>query len=189
MSGRILVVDDEQSMCEMLETALGMRGFDVAWRVRAEQALELLTTEDFDAVLSDLRMPGMSGTELCERISANRADVPVVVMTAFGSLESAVAAIRAGAYDFVTKPIELDMLGISLERAVKHRRLQEQVRPGLGEPSGGLCFGAALEPEPVLGVTPESLCQVGDPLFVRHFRMPSNLHCSVSISFLSLPMT
>ena len=61
-------------------------------------------------MLTDLKMPGMSGTELCERIVANRPDVPVVVMTAFGSMETAVAAIRAGAYDFVTKPIEMDML-------------------------------------------------------------------------------
>ena len=73
-------------------------------------------------------MPGMSGTELCERIVANRPDVPVVVMTAFGSLETAVAAIRVGAYDFVTKPIELDILALALERAVRHHLLQEKVK-------------------------------------------------------------
>ena len=128
MAGRILVVDDERSMCEMLETALELRGFEVAWRTGAEEALELLGRRDFDTVLSDLRMPRMSGTELCERVAASRPDIPVVVMTGFGSMESAVAAIRAGAYDFVTKPIELDVLGISLERAVKHRRLQQQVQ-------------------------------------------------------------
>ncbi len=128
MAGRVLVVDDEQSMCEMLQTALGLRGFEVAWRTRPEGALALLREEDFDVVLSDLRMPGMSGTELCERVVANRPDIPVVVMTGFGSLEAAVAAIRAGAYDFVTKPIELDLLQIALERAVRHRRLKDQVR-------------------------------------------------------------
>jgi two-component system response regulator HydG len=128
MAGRVLVVDDEQSMCEMLETALRIRGFESAWRTSAKDALELLRKEDFDVLLSDLRMPGMTGTELCERVAANRPDIPVVVMTAFGSMEAAVAAIRAGAYDFVTKPIELDMLAIVLERAVKHRRLQQQVR-------------------------------------------------------------
>jgi two-component system response regulator HydG len=70
----------------------------------------------------------MSGIELCEMIVANRPDIPVVVMTAFGSLETAVAAIRVGAFDFVTKPIEMDLLAIALERAVKHCRLQEQVK-------------------------------------------------------------
>jgi two-component system response regulator HydG len=65
---------------------------------------------------------------LCEQISASRPEIPVVVMTAFGSLETAVAAIRVGAYDFVTKPIEMDLLAMTLERAVKHHRLQQQVR-------------------------------------------------------------
>ncbi|HAY78909.1 MAG TPA: sigma-54-dependent Fis family transcriptional regulator [Planctomycetaceae bacterium] len=128
MQPRILVVDDEQSMCELLETDLRLRKFDVASSTSASAALELSQQEDFDVVLTDLRMPGMSGTELCERITANRPDVPVVVMTAFGSMETAVAAIRAGAYDFVTKPIEMDLLGITLQRAVKHRQLQQQVR-------------------------------------------------------------
>jgi DNA-binding NtrC family response regulator len=70
----------------------------------------------------------MNGIELCERIVTNRPDVPVVVMTAFGSLDAAIAAIRAGAYDFVTKPIDLDILALALERAVKQRTLQEKVK-------------------------------------------------------------
>src|SRR5262245_13848136 len=115
-------------MCQLLETDLRLRGFEPAWRKAADEALSLVKQEDFDAVLTDVRMPGMSGTELCERIVANRPDVPVVVMTAFGSLETAVAAMRAGAYDFVTKPVEMDLLAIALERAVKHRQLQEQVK-------------------------------------------------------------
>ncbi|MCO6459017.1 MAG: sigma-54-dependent Fis family transcriptional regulator [Pirellulaceae bacterium] len=128
MSGRVLIVDDQRSMCELLETALRLRGFAVAWRTDPEQALVALRGEDFDVVLSDQQMPGMSGTELCQRVVANRPDIPFVVMTAFGSLEAAVAAIRAGAYDFVTKPIEMDLLAIVLNRAVKHRGLQDQVR-------------------------------------------------------------
>jgi DNA-binding NtrC family response regulator len=73
-------------------------------------------------------MPGMDGLALCERIVLNRPDIPVVVVTAFGSLETAVAAIRAGAYDFVTKPVDLDALVLVLERAVQHRALREEVR-------------------------------------------------------------
>ena len=97
------------------------------WTTEPQEALQLAKTQSFHAVLTDLKMPGMSGTELCERIVANRPDVPVVVMTAFGSLETAVAAIRAGAYDFVTKPIELDLLAMTLQRAVRHHHLQEKV--------------------------------------------------------------
>ncbi|MEI8022390.1 MAG: sigma-54 dependent transcriptional regulator, partial [Schlesneria sp.] len=82
----------------------------------------------FDVILTDLQMPGLNGLALCERIVANRPDIPVVVMTAFGSLETAVAAMRAGAYDFVSKPVELDLLAIRLERAIQHRSLSEQVR-------------------------------------------------------------
>lgn len=128
MHGRILIVDDEKSMCQLLETDLGLRHFQPTWTTSADQALQLVKEQDYDVLLTDLRMPGMSGTELCERVTANRPDIPVVVMTAFGSLETAVAAIRVGAYDFVTKPIEMDLLAITLQRAVTHRQLQDKVR-------------------------------------------------------------
>ena len=124
MQGRILIVDDEQSMGELLHEALGLRGFESAWFTSAEDAFRALKDADYDVVLTDLKMPGVSGLELCERISANRPDIPVVVMTAFGSMDTAVAAIRVGAYDFITKPIEIDMLALTLGRAVGHRQLQ-----------------------------------------------------------------
>ncbi|EAQ78586.1 sigma-54-dependent transcriptional regulator [Blastopirellula marina] len=128
MHGKILIVDDQQSMCELIQTDLKLRSYESSWFTSAEAAFHALKEDDFDAVLTDIRMPGASGIQLCEQIVANRPDVPVIVMTAFGSLETAVAAIRAGAFDFVTKPIEMDLLAISLERAVKHRRLQQQVK-------------------------------------------------------------
>ena len=128
MPGRVLIVDDEQSMCELLEVDLRMRDFKTAWFTSADEAFQALSKESFDVVLTDLNMPGGGGIDLCERIVANRPDIPVIVMTAFGSLETAIAAIRAGAYDFVTKPIEMNLLGVSLERAVQHRNLQEKVK-------------------------------------------------------------
>lgn len=128
MLGRVLIVDDERSMCELIEQSLRLRDFASTWRTSPEEALQLAKTDDFDVVLTDLKMPRMSGTELCERIVANRPDTPVIVMTAFGSMETAIAAMRAGAYDFVTKPIEMDILAMALERAVKHYQLKEQVR-------------------------------------------------------------
>jgi DNA-binding NtrC family response regulator len=128
MSERVLIVDDEKSMCEMLDTFLRRRGLEPVTRESAEEAFAALLDEDFDAVLSDLNMPGMNGIELCERIVANRPDVPVIVITAFGSMDTAVAAIRAGAYDFVTKPIDLDILWLCLDRAIKHRALSKKVK-------------------------------------------------------------
>jgi two-component system, NtrC family, response regulator AtoC len=127
VTARVLLVDDDREMCDMLEGALGRRGFSVTSRRAAGEAFSLLADEDFDVVITDLQMKGMNGLELCERISQNRPDIPVVVMTAFGSFETAVAAIRVGAYDFITKPVELEPLRLALERAVRHRALTREV--------------------------------------------------------------
>ncbi len=128
MTGRALIVDDDRSMCELLQAGLSKRGFDVTFRTTGAECLELLQTQDFDVLLTDMNMHGMHGLELCERAIASRPDVPVVVLTAFGSLETAIAAIRAGAYDFVTKPVEMDALQLNLERAVRHRVLRAEVK-------------------------------------------------------------
>ena len=128
MSGRVMIVDDDRSMCEMLEADLASRGIPSQWRTSAEDALREIQVGEFDVVLTDLQMPGLNGLALCERIVANRPDIPVVVMTAFGSMETAIAAMRVGAYDFVSKPVELDILALRLERAIQHRILSEQVR-------------------------------------------------------------
>jgi two-component system response regulator HydG len=128
MKPRVLVVDDDRSMCELLEADLGGRGYAVTWCDSAGGALEALHTVDCQVVLTDLKMPDMNGLELCERIVGSRPDLPVVVMTAFGNMDTAVAAIRVGAYDFVTKPVDCDMLAIVLDRAARHHDLQEKVK-------------------------------------------------------------
>ncbi len=128
MSERVLIVDDDQNMCRMIATFLRTQGFESSWHTAADTAFSALQTGEFDVVVTDLNMPGMNGVDLCERIVANRPDVPVVVITAFGSLETAIAALRAGAYDFVTKPVEMDMLAFAIKRAVTHRSLQQEVR-------------------------------------------------------------
>jgi two-component system response regulator HydG len=124
----VLVVDDDQAMCSLVAAGLARYQFEVAWKTRADEAFEILNASDFDVVVTDLNMRGMSGLELCERIVANRPDIPVIVITAFGSLDTAVAAIRAGAYDFLTKPFEMQALRIALERGVQHRKLRDEVR-------------------------------------------------------------
>ena len=95
MTGRVLVVDDEREMCAVIEQGLRRRGYDTESRLTADAAWETLLEADFDAVVTDLNMRGMNGVELCERIVTNRRDVPVIVVTGFGSLETAIATMRA----------------------------------------------------------------------------------------------
>jgi two-component system response regulator HydG len=124
----VLVVDDERDTCELLELALARQGMQVTTCTTAADALEKIASRDFDVVLTDLSMPETSGLEVCERVIAMRPDVPVVLITGHATLETAMGAIRAGAYDFVTKPIESKTLGVVVSRAVQHRRLREQIK-------------------------------------------------------------
>lgn len=127
MQGKILIVDDDRSMCEMLEADLTRRGFDIQWKTSAEEAFPLFMSEHFDAVLTDINLPEMGGIALCERMAANHPEIPVVVITAFGSMDTAVAALRAGAYDFVSKPVDLEALSFTLDRAVRHHALLDKI--------------------------------------------------------------
>jgi two-component system response regulator HydG len=124
----VLLVDDDHDLCETLSLGLRQRGYAVTTRSSAAEGDAALDGEAFDAVVTDLNMRGRSGLDLCARVVERLPDVPVVVLTAFGSLDTAVKAIRAGAYDFISKPVELDALAIALERAIKHKQLREEVR-------------------------------------------------------------
>jgi two-component system response regulator HydG len=128
MSRRVLIVDDDRSLCETIAAGLAPKGFEVAWTTSSSEAIDLLESSAAEVVLTDLNMPGINGLELCERLVANRPDIPVVVITGFGSLDTAVAAIRVGAYDFITKPVKLEALALALDRAVQHRTLREEVK-------------------------------------------------------------
>ncbi len=125
---KILVVDDDPEMAAVLAESLARHGHETVTRTSGREGLSLLEGEDVDVVVTDLRMKEMTGVELCGRIRANRPDIPVVVITAFGSMEAAIEAIRAGAYDFLTKPFDPGALAVVLDRALEHRRLQREVR-------------------------------------------------------------
>jgi two-component system response regulator HydG len=127
MRGRVLVVDDDPSTCEMLDEGLSHRGFAVVWRTSAADALRAIQDRGTDVVLTDMRMNGASGIELCAAVRAHDSSLPVIVITAFGSIQAAVEAIRAGAYDFITKPFDLAVVAMALDRAVRHRRLELEV--------------------------------------------------------------
>lgn len=126
--GRVLIVDDEAEMCSLLKATLEPRGYECSSTTSAGEALRRVGTEEYDAILTDLVMPEVDGVELCNQIAASCPGVPVVIMTAFGSMDVVVEAIRAGAFDFVTKPLEMEFLALVLQRAIDHRRLLEKVR-------------------------------------------------------------
>jgi len=126
-SGRVLVVDDDDDMLELVRDELASRGFAVDVASTGGDALTALQWRECDAVITDVRLERESGLDLCERIVASQPDVPVLIMTAFGDLDTAVRAIRAGAYDFIAKPFKMDMVAIALRRAVQHRQLQREV--------------------------------------------------------------
>jgi two-component system response regulator AtoC len=115
-------------MTELLSERLRRRQFEVVTASGAAEARVAFDAAEADVVVTDLNMPGQSGIQFCEWVVTNRADTPVIVITAFGSLDTAVAAIRAGAYDFITKPFEIDVLAIALTRAIKHRELRHEVK-------------------------------------------------------------
>jgi two-component system response regulator HydG len=125
---RVLVVDDEKAMAETMAEELRARHLDATELTSADEAFSMLTERDFDVIVTDLNMRGMSGVDLCERVVTNRPDVPVIVVTAFGSMETAVATLRAGAFDFLTKPFEMEQLALAVERAAQHKLLREEVK-------------------------------------------------------------
>jgi two-component system response regulator HydG len=128
MSDRILFVDDDQDQCETFRELLSAKGYEVRVTTSPEEAIALAGREDFDVILTDLGMPDLSGIGLCTRMLGIRPDVPIIVVTGHGNLEAAVSAIRAGASDFVTKPVDPKLLCLSIERVVRSRRLENEVK-------------------------------------------------------------
>jgi two-component system response regulator HydG len=124
----VLVVDDEQETCDLLQMVLEREGYAVTTSTSAQNALELVGSKDFDCVVTDLSMPEMGGLELCERVVGTRPNVPVVVITGQGSLETAIGAIRVGSYDFITKPIDPKILVVAVARAIAHKDLSDEVK-------------------------------------------------------------
>jgi DNA-binding NtrC family response regulator len=128
MNGRILVVDDDRAMLDLLRETLEAAGHAVTTVSSGEAAMASLAQAQPDVVLTDLRMRGMSGLDLSAQVQAAAPDVPVVVLTGFGTMSAAIDAIRAGVYDFLAKPVELEQVELSIARALQHRRLTQEVK-------------------------------------------------------------
>jgi two-component system response regulator PilR (NtrC family) len=116
---RILVVDDEPDLLELLELTLSRMGLDTTRAESVEEAIRLLDKEPFDLCLSDMRLPDGEGLRVVEHINQRGLDVPVAVITAYGSAENAVAALKAGAFDYLAKPVALEQLRALVKQALK----------------------------------------------------------------------
>ncbi|MGE0320808.1 MAG: sigma-54-dependent transcriptional regulator [Polyangiaceae bacterium] len=123
---RILVVDDEANARTALAELLKEEGYSVETAADGFKALSKFEEGHPDLVLTDLKMPGMDGVELLQKVRHADPDVEVVVMTAFGAVDTAVQAMRSGATDYLTKPLNMDELVLVLERALERRRLRRE---------------------------------------------------------------
>ena len=127
-SPNILVVDDDENLRWVLKTQLEELGYTVSTAAEGEEALAAIEKEAPALVLTDLKMPRVSGMELLDRIRTEYPEVPVVMITAFGTIQSAVQAMRAGAYDYLTKPIDFEELALVVNRVLEHFRLVAEVQ-------------------------------------------------------------
>jgi two-component system response regulator AtoC len=129
MKRHVLIVDDDPSLCSVLSADLARDGFRASATQAPEDALARASSaqDDVDAVLADVNTGSLSGTSLCERLVASGCDVPVVLMTAFATLETVVAAIRAGAQDFVTKPLDSEALKVTLSKVIDARVVRREI--------------------------------------------------------------
>ncbi|MCF7927731.1 MAG: sigma-54 dependent transcriptional regulator [Spirochaetales bacterium] len=123
MNFQILIVDDEKNIREGLKKALEMEEYEVLLAADGEEGWKAMNRGDVDLVIADLKMPKMSGGELLKRIVSAYPTVPVIILTGHGTIESAVEAMRDGAYDFLTKPVNLDRLFLLMKRALSNRAL------------------------------------------------------------------
>jgi DNA-binding NtrC family response regulator len=124
---RILVVDDEPNIVALFQRVLGKEGYRVEGASSGEEAVGKLEAERFDLIISDLMMPGMNGMELQKQAQALNHGIPFIVLTAYGTIESAVAAMKDGAYDYLTKPVNNEELKLVVKRALEHSRLAREV--------------------------------------------------------------
>ncbi|MGC9328523.1 MAG: sigma-54-dependent transcriptional regulator, partial [Candidatus Hinthialibacter sp.] len=125
-SGSILLFDDDSVFRQTVGRALQRRGFIVAEAENGEEALQTGDPADFDAALIDLRMPGMDGLELLQKLRRRIGDLPVIVLTGHGSISTAIEAIKLGAYHYLTKPCDISELEIYLRKAIQQRRIERE---------------------------------------------------------------
>lgn len=128
MKSRILVVDDEESIREFLEIMLKKEGYEVTTAEDGARAKDILTKKSFDMIISDLQMPNVTGIELLKHVKESYPDTVFMLITAFGTTETAVDAMKMGAYDYVTKPFKIDEVRMNIANALRSQNLEVEVR-------------------------------------------------------------
>ena len=123
---KILIIDDEKSVLDMLNVVFKKEGYRVKASLSAQKALELIDKEDFDLILSDIRLPQISGMELLRQVKEKKPDIPVIMITAYGTIKQAVEALKAGAIDYVLKPFDVEELKIIVSQGLEKRKLKEE---------------------------------------------------------------
>jgi two-component system response regulator HydG len=161
VTATVLIVDDDADATNLIRDGLAKRGYDAAGVTSAKAALDYLAEKPADVVVTDIQMDGMSGIELCQALRQRHPDALSIVITGQGSLDIAIGAIRAGAYDFITKPIKLDALAISVERAVDHLRLRREVHR-LRSQAGGPSLEGIIGDSPAIRHVTELVRRVSD---------------------------
>lgn len=125
---KILIVDDEKNMRFFLREALAKEGYEVATAENGEEAMGMISADDYHCVLLDVRMPKMDGIKTLDGLLGVNPEVPVIMMTAFGSKEVAMEAIKKGAYDYFTKPFDINEMRVVVKRALEKQKLEEEIR-------------------------------------------------------------
>ena len=123
---RIMVIDDEESMCRFMQIMLQKEGYEVTSTVSTKEALEKIKNKDYDLVIADLMMPEMNGLELLSRAKSIQPRMNFIVMTAYASVDSAIEALKKGAFDYITKPFKIDEIKIAIKKSLEQRKITEE---------------------------------------------------------------
>ncbi len=126
LSKRILIVDDEENFRHMLSVILGKEGYDVEMASNGEEALQRLSSSSFDQVLCDIRMPRMDGLDFLKEAQSRKAEATVIMMSAYGTIDTAIEAMKLGAYDYISKPFKPDEILLVLRKAEERERLRKE---------------------------------------------------------------
>ncbi len=124
---KILTVDDDPGMCQFISDVLSGEGFSVTTLDNSLEALKIIRKEEFDVLITDLRMHGLKGLDLLEEAQKRAPLMPVIIITAFGTIESAIRAMKLGAYDYITKPFKMEELILTVQKAIENRSLKKEV--------------------------------------------------------------
>jgi two-component system response regulator PilR (NtrC family) len=123
---KIMVIDDEESMCKFMQIMLKKEGYEVTTSQSSQEALNILKTRNYDLVIADLMMPGLNGLELLSRVKSLDPEASFIVMTAYASVDTAIEALKNGAYDYLTKPFKVDEIKIAIKKALEQKRMKRE---------------------------------------------------------------